>query len=231
MNRRLIEAVRAELASRADPEKAPGMQAYMKSELPFHGVQAAGQREVFKAAFAAHPLDGFDEWRATVLALWHEAHFREERYAAIGLSGDRRYRAFQTPESLPLYEQLIVTGAWWDFVDAIAVHRVGPILRARPEAVRPTVLGWSRDADPWLRRTSIICQIGSKMRTDSDLLFACIEPSLGERDFFLRKAIGWALRQYAKSDPAAVTRYVEARHDELSPLSRREALRRLVRGS
>jgi 3-methyladenine DNA glycosylase AlkD len=225
MNRRLIEAVRAELTRRADAGKAPGMQAYMKSELPFYGVQAAGQREAFKAAFAAHPLDGFDEWRATVLALWHEARFREERYAAIGLTGDRRYRAHQTPEALALYEHLIATGAWWDFVDAIAVQRVGPILRAHRAQARPIVLGWSREEDPWLRRTSIICQIGSKARTDTDLLHACIEPSLGDRDFFVRKAIGWALREHSKTDPESVVTFVAAHEQDLSPLSKREALK------
>jgi 3-methyladenine DNA glycosylase AlkD len=230
-NRHLIEAMRAELARRADPEKAPGMQAYMKSELPFYGVQAAGQREAAREVFAAHPLDGFDEWHATVLALWDEARFREERYAAIDLTGDRRYRTFQTPAALPLYEQLIVTGAWWDFVDELATRRVGPIVRAHAGQVRPTVLAWSGHEDPWLRRTSIICQIGSKADTDTDLLYACIEPSFGDRFFFTRKAIGWALREHSKTDGDAVVRYVREHENELSPLSKREALKWLLLSS
>jgi len=120
-----------------------------------------------------------------------------------------------------------VTGAWWDFVDELATRRVGPILRSHAQEVGPIVLAWSRHDDLWLRRTSIICQIGSKGRTDRELLYACIEPSLGERDFFLRKAIGWALREHAKTDPGAVARYVDARAEDLSPLSRREALKHL----
>jgi 3-methyladenine DNA glycosylase AlkD len=93
--------------------------------------------------------------------------------------------------------------------------------------MRPIVLGWSRHDDHWLRRTSIICQVGSKGLTDQDLLFACIEPSLHERDFFLRKGIGWALREYSKTSPAAVRAYVAEHADRLSALSRREALRLL----
>jgi len=87
------------------------------------------------------------------------------------------------------------------------------------------MLRWSRDPDRWLRRTSIICQLGAKKSTDLDLLYACIEANLDDPDFFLRKAIGWALRQYAWTDPDEVRRYVAARTDRLSPLSRREALR------
>ena len=207
------------------------MRAYMKSALPFYGVQKPARRAAFTEVFAAHPLAGFEEWRATVLALWDEARFREERYGAIALTGDRRNAAHQTPDALPLYERLIVTGAWWDFVDELATRRVGPILRAYFDEVRPVVLTWSRSDDRWLRRTSIICQIGSKHETDFELLHACIEPSLGERDFFLRKAIGWALREHAKTDPGGVARYVDARRAELSPLSRREALRRLISSS
>jgi 3-methyladenine DNA glycosylase AlkD len=169
-DRQLIEAVRSELSRRAKPDKADPMRAYMKSELPFYGVQKPARQAAFEEVFAAHPLAGFEEWRATVFALWDEARFREERYGAIALTGDRHYAAYQTPEALPLYERLIVTGAWWDFVDELATRRVGPILRSHAHEVRPIVLAWSRHDDLWLRRTSIICQIGSKGRTDRELL-------------------------------------------------------------
>jgi len=198
--------------------------------MPFRGVRALRQREVFRRAFAAHPLASLDEWRATVLALWREARFREERYAAVALTGDRRYRAYQTLDALPLYEDLIVTGAWWDLVDALAIHRVGDLLRRDPEPMIRTLLAWSRDADPWKRRTAILAQNASKAQTDEDLLFACIGPNLGDPDFFIRKAIGWALREYAKVRPDAVARYVHAHVGELSPLSRREALKHLGEG-
>ena len=81
-----------------------------------------------------------------------------------------------------------MTGAWWDYVDSLASHRVGGLLRDHPAAIRPKMLAWSRDRDMWKRRTSIICQLRFKENTDLELLQACIEPSLDSKQFFLRKA-------------------------------------------
>jgi 3-methyladenine DNA glycosylase AlkD len=127
-------------------------------------------------------------------------------------------------DKLPMYEEMIVTGAWWDFVDAIAGQRFWAILGNDREAMRRAMLGWATDANMWKRRSAILCQLRAKGETDLDFLYACIAPSIGSTEFFLRKAIGWALRQYAWTDPEAVIRYVEA-HPELSGLSKREALK------
>jgi 3-methyladenine DNA glycosylase AlkD len=128
---------------------------------------------------------------------------------------------------MKMYEELIVTGAWWDYVDGIASHRVGQILKNYPAPMRRKMLAWSKSADLWKRRTSILCQLGFKTETDLELLYACIEPSLGSREFFLQKAIGWALRQYAWIDHAEVQKYVRLNHARLSALSRREALKNI----
>jgi 3-methyladenine DNA glycosylase AlkD len=226
-NAELIAAVREELAQVADPAKAPAMQAYMKSAMPYLGVPAPQLRRVCRAVFAAHPLASFEEWRETALALWREAHYREERYAAIGLTGDRRYRAYQRLDALPIYEEMIVTGMWWDYVDDLATHRIGSLLALYPEPMRATMLSWSRDANLWKRRTAILCQLSFKAATDEELLFACIAPNLLDKDFFIRKAIGWALREYSKTRPDTVRRYVREHDTELSPLSRREALKHI----
>ncbi|HEV8194554.1 MAG TPA: DNA alkylation repair protein [Ktedonobacterales bacterium] len=226
-NTALIGAVREGLAQLANPEKAVAMQAYMRSVMPYLGVQMPQQRQLYRQVFATHPLATFDEWQATVLALWREARYREERYAAIALTGDRRYRQFLYVEALPLYEELIVTGAWWDLVDELATHRIGDLLRHYPEPMRATMLAWSRDADLWKRRTAILCQATFKAATDEQLLFACIEPNLSDKDFFIRKAIGWALREYARVRPDSVRRYVREHEAALSGLSRREAMKHL----
>jgi 3-methyladenine DNA glycosylase AlkD len=173
------------------------------------------------------PLPDRATWAATVRALWDGATHREEWYAALAVVRDRRYAAYRGPEVLPLYRHLIVSGAWWDVVDDIASHPVGPLLLGHPAQVRPEVLAWARADDRWLRRTAVICQLGAKQRTDLDLLTAAIEANLDDADFFLRKAIGWALRQYAWTDPSWVQAFVAAHEDRLSPLSRREALKNL----
>jgi 3-methyladenine DNA glycosylase AlkD len=205
------------------------MQAYMKSAMPYLGVTSVPMREAVRAAIATHPVSTFDEWRDTVLALWHEAAFREERYAALEIVGATRHKAFRTLDALPLYRELIVDGAWWDLVDGLAAHEIGELLRRHPVEMRQILLEWAHGEDPWLRRTSIICQVGFKRTTDRDLLYACIEPSLAERGFFLRKAIGWALREYAKAEPEAVRKYVEANESRLSGLSKREAQKHVGR--
>jgi 3-methyladenine DNA glycosylase AlkD len=223
----LLRRVRAELAKVADPKRAPMMQAYMKSAMPYHGVSAVPLRAACRALFADVELADREAWQAAVLDLWRNAAFREERYVAIALSGHKRARAFQTPAAMPMYEEMIVSGAWWDFVDGLASDRVGGILASHPSKMKRTMLTWSKSSDMWKRRTAIISQLRFKEGTDLELLYACIEPSLGSKEFFLRKAIGWALRQLAWTMPDEVARYVRAHEAELSGLSKREALKNI----
>ena len=222
---KLLLSLRAALRQVADPERAPQMQRYTKSAMPYHGVASSSARAVFRRVLGAAPLPDAATWRKQVLGLWRGASHREERYGALWLAGDRRARPFQDLEALPMYEEMIVTGAWWDYVDDIASHRLGELLRRHPAPMRKAMLAWSRDDDLWKRRSSILCQLTFKADTDLDLLYRCIEPSLASKEFFLRKAIGWALRQYAWTDPDQVVRYVRAHEDRLSGLSRREALK------
>ena len=121
--------------------------------------------------------------------------------------------------ALPVYEELIVTGAWWDYVDAVATGPLGALL---PD-VADTLRAWSVDEVMWKRRSAIIAQVKRRADTDFALLAECIEPNRGDREFFIRKAIGWALRSYAWVNPAAVVAYCDSH--ELSGLSRREALK------
>jgi 3-methyladenine DNA glycosylase AlkD len=226
----LLPALRRELHRLGDPEAARDARRYMKSAMPFHGVSAVPFRAACRRVFAGCDLSSAGRWRREVLGLWRGARFREERHAAVELSGDRRARGYQTLAALPIYEEMIVSGAWWDFVDPIAKHRLGPLLRKCPGAMRRRMLAWSRSADMWKRRSAILCQLGFGRDTDLELLYACIEPSLSSPEFFLRKAIGWALRQYAWVDPGEVVRYVRAHEKALAGLSRREALKN-VRGA
>ena len=221
----LVRAVRKALRNVADPSKAPIMQAYMKSEMPYLGVQTTPQRKVYKAVFAAFPMESFEAWREAILELWRDARYREERYAAIELARYKRYREFRTMDALPVYEEIIVTGAWWDYVDSVAAHLLGELLRANPSKMRRILHGWAKSDNIWKRRSAILAQLGFKADTDLELLYDCIRPSLGRPEFFLRKAIGWALRQHAKTDPGEVVRFVSANEKQLSKLSKREALK------
>lgn len=223
----LPQTVRARLKEIGDPERATGAQAYMKSAMPFLGVSAVPLRKACREVFKGLSWDESKDWQADVLAIWREAQSREERYAAIELTGVKAARGFQDLSALPMYEEMIVTGAWWDYVDVIASHRLWAILQREGEAMKRAMLAWSTDPDMWKRRSAILCQIMAKDSTDLDLLYACIEPSLGSQEFFLRKAIGWALRSLAWTDPGAVHRYVRDHESRLSGLSKREALKNI----
>ncbi|HJK91949.1 MAG TPA: DNA alkylation repair protein [Polyangiaceae bacterium LLY-WYZ-15_(1-7)] len=238
-DRALIDALRAALSAEACPENAEPMQRYVRSELPCWGVKTPLRRKRVKEVVDAHPLEGFAAWRDTIRTLWDEATHREERYAAIQLARARPYRRHIGPGALPLFEHLVVTGAWWDLVDEIASHLVGGALEADPEALAPELRRWARDPNVWKRRTAILAQLRRKEETDTALLEACLAPNLepaptevrgcgaGRDAFWLRKATGWALRQYARTDPDWVRAYLEEHADALSPLATREASKHL----
>lgn len=223
----LLRAVRAALAELADSERAAQQQRYMKSAMPYHGVAMGDVRAIGARLCAQVDISGFEDWRREVLGLWSGARFREERYVAIQLCGERRAKAHQTLRALPLYEQLIVEGAWWDLVDELAIHRLGALLQREPAPMRRELVAWSRCDNLWKRRSAIVSQVRAKARTDFELLAACIEPALESNEFFLRKAIGWALRSYADVDAPTVRAYVERHAERLSGLSKREALRKI----
>ena len=221
-------SVIAALREAADPVRAPQQQAYMKSELPYFGVGVPQCRRIAAAVFRAHPLPDAPAWEAAILDLWRKAAHREERYAAVQLLLFGRYARWLEPARVPMIEELVVTGAWWDYVDAIAGRGMGALLAAHPGPLKPLLREWARDDDIWKRRTAILAQLRARRATDTTLLADVIRPSIGEREFFLRKGIGWALREYSKTDPGWVMAFVQS-HTGLSDLSRREALKHLKR--
>jgi 3-methyladenine DNA glycosylase AlkD len=211
----------------AEARRAPEVQRYLKSAMPCLGVTTPRRNAVYKAVFPGAPFRNEPEWRSLCLRLFRGATYRDEWWAAVALTGDRRAREWQSTDALPMYEEMIVTGAWWDVVDDIATHRLATLLRRHPKPLRRAMLAWSRSENLWKRRSAILCQIPLKRETDLRLLYACLEPSLSSKEFFLRKAIGWALRQYAWTDPNEVVRYVTENRPRLSGLSIREALKNL----
>lgn len=215
--------VREALAAAANPEKAEGMQAYMKTDMPFYGVQKPGRAPIVRTILRGYVPQTRDEYEELVLAFWQLPH-REEKYIALAVATG--VEPFIVPESMPLYHRLILEGAWWDLVDEVATHLIRELVRNFPEKTWPTVDGWVEDESMWLRRTAIICQVGLKASTDADRLFDFCRRRAFEKEFFIRKAIGWALREYAKTDPDAVANFV-MEHRDLSGLSYREATKHI----
>ena len=211
--------VSVRLAQAADPAKAPAMQAYMKTDMPFYGVQTAGRTGIFRDLVREYRPDTADSYRELVLALWNLDH-REEKYIALGVA--RHFNAHIVPDQIDLYHRLIVEGAWWDLVDGVATHLIRDLVVGYPAESWPVVDRWIDNDDMWLRRSALICQVGAKDHTNPDRLFAFCAARAYEEEFFIRKAIGWALREYARTDPAAVAAFINAHLEELSGLSYRE---------
>ncbi|MCP3423965.1 DNA alkylation repair protein [Nocardioides pinisoli] len=225
-------AVRAALAEVGDPARAAQQQAYMKSELPYVGLGAPALKALLRPLLVEHRFVDRAQWEAAALELWEDAEHREEWYAAIALLRHRAYRSWLDPDLLPLLETLVRTGAWWDVVDEIASHPVGQVLLDHRVPTTPVMDAWSIDQDSlWVRRTAMLSQLRHGEHTDTDLLervlVANLDDTVHGRDFFVRKALGWALRQHARTDPAWVRTFVATYDDRLSGLSRREALKHL----
>jgi 3-methyladenine DNA glycosylase AlkD len=228
-DRVLVRALRREVRRLADPAKAEPMRAYMKSSMPFLGVQTPERRRLAREALRERPLAEFAAWRDTVLAVWRGARYREERYLAIDLVAHPKHADHCTLRAVPVLEEMIVEGAWWDFVDPLAVGPLGEVHRRNRAGATRRLRAWARSRNVWKRRAAILCQLKHGATTDDALLHEAIEASLDEEDFFLRKGIGWALRERAKTDPEGVLRYVRRQRARLSPLSKREALKGLLR--
>jgi 3-methyladenine DNA glycosylase AlkD len=223
----LVDSLRSALAEAGDPAVAPDQQAYMKSEMPYHGITSPRLKAVLRPFVRAYtPVDRATH-EATVLELWDGATHREERYAAVAFARHRLARAWLDPDALTLHRHLVVTGAWWDHVDEIASHLVGDVLAGHRPVTTPVIRAWAVDDDLWVRRSAVISQLLHRADTDTDLLRFAIDSNLDDTTFWLRKAIGWSLREYAKTDPDWVRTEVDRLGPRLSGLSRREALKHL----
>ena len=227
-SRTLIRAVHDELWLVREPARAAGQQRYMKSSMPFMGVRVPLMRETARAVFDRYPPAGASDWRAAVLALWREARYREQRYAAVELAVHRPFSCWLNTKSVEILDELIVTGAWWDYVDRLAPAGLGHVLSAEPKPMGAMMRNWARDENIWRRRAALLCQLGFKEDTDLALLYDCIGACAGHREFFVQKAMGWALRDYARTAPGEVRRYVAANRSRLSRLTYREALKNLA---
>ena len=228
MNTKMQNELRNFLRQHADPIKAKEQQRYMKSTMPYAGLTAGDLRKGVREIFKAMPLSDKASWLSTVEVIWDQAELREERYAAIELLAFNKYqKTWLGPDCLQLLRHMIITGAWWDYVDNLASNHVGVLLARYPKEIKPELEKWIPDPDLWVRRTSILAQLKFKDTTDTDFLHRAIQGSINDNDFFARKAIGWALRQYARSDADWVRSYVDKYQDQLSNLSKREALKHL----
>ena len=216
------------LQARRQPDRAPAMAAYMRNQFGFLGVAAPGQRDAYREATAGLPRT-LPEGLVVAVAddLWSRPE-REHKYLACGLVNRHAASAAATADLLPALERLLSAEPWWDTVDSLSTRAVGSVVRRHPE-LRRDMDRWLGGDDMWLARSAILHMNRWKADTDREWLFAACLRRASDRDFFIRKAIGWALREQTKVDAPAVQAFVAEHADRLSGLSRREALMWLER--
>ncbi|EFR93060.1 DNA alkylation repair protein [Listeria innocua] len=196
------------------------MEAYMKNQFPFLGIRATERKKLVADFLKENGMP--DDLLSLVVELFAEEE-REFQYAAIDLLS--RYGKKQASEAIEIYEQLVTTKSWWDTVDGLAGTVVSNHFKLYPDLIPIYNEAWINGDNIWLARTAILFQLKYKEETNAELLFANCEKWLGSKEFFIQKAIGWALRQYAKVDSEAVRVFVNSH--TLAPLSRREALKHI----
>ena len=209
----------------ADKTRASDMMRYMKNISPFLGIPRPIRDDIQKSWIAHMKTCDWKVQQKTAIDFWN-TDTREHQYAAMDMLV--KCKAWNHADSITLFEQLILQKSWWDTVDLIAAKLVGPYYLKFPDKRNALIQRWMDSGNMWLQRTCLIFQLGYKEKTDFDLLRACIIPLLDSREFFIQKAIGWALRQYARSAPSKVLEF--ANSYPLKPLSRREALKHFEQG-
>ena len=217
-----VAAIKELFEKNADAAQAAPMKKYMRDQFEYLGIKTPKSTALQKEFYAEYGLPVITELDAILRDLWALPQ-REFQYVGLGLLD-------KTEKKLPAkfiktMEYLIVTKPWWDTVDAIASHTVGTHFGRFPDTREQYLTKWRNSKNFWLRRTAILFQLNYKKETDFELLCDIICENLDSSEFFINKAIGWALRQYARVDPKAVSKFVKS--TPLHPLSRREAMKHL----
>jgi len=221
----LADALGGEFASYADPVRAAGARAYMRDQFPFYGIPAPQQRSIARTVTQGLDPPTQSELVGVAQLCWDRDERAWQYFACWYL---RRHVPGRPPSLLASVGSLITTKSWWDTVDSLAAHAVGTLVAEHAE-LASSMDAWIGSENLWLARTALIHQLAYKTSTDADRLFRYCLLRASDRDFFIRKAIGWALREYSKTDARAVRQFVVDHADALAPLSRREALKWLSR--
>jgi 3-methyladenine DNA glycosylase AlkD len=220
MNPDYIKSLEDLFTKNANPDFAPSMKKYMKDKFEFFGIQTKPRHELTEPFMNKGALPPIDKLRGLVKTLWAKPQ-REFQYFGVELV--EKYIKQLNKSNLPLIEFMITNKSWWDTVDGIATRVAGGLFKNHPELTIPVTEKWMASENLWLQRTAILFQLKYKSSTDTDLLFKYINMMEGSKEFFINKAIGWALREYSKTNPDLVINFVG--RNNLAPLSKREALK------
>lgn len=224
MNAQIEELVLA-MEGAANPERAVSMKAYMKGQYSYLGLSSPARKELQKSFFPAWKKDRSIPPMDIAKALWNQ---KEREYCYVAMDWMKSNSIWKQANSIVQIEAWILDDSWWDTVDFLASTCVGGYFLKFPEEKNPWIEKWNNSPNFWLNRTALIFQLKYKEKVDTDLLFTLIDTHKDQKEFFIRKAIGWALRELSKTQPELVRDYLN--RTELSGLSIREASKHLLKG-
>ena len=215
-----VQAVQTALTPLANAENAIFMKSYMRDQFPFYGIQSGPRRAAMKALFTKSQRPPMSELSEIIDQLWALPE-REFQMVAVDLLITFKT---QLPASMLLdLERWVTTKSWWDTVDMLATHIAGSFYLRYPTESAQYINRWHRSGNLWLRRTALLYQLKYKADTDTDQLFSLIRDNQFDKEFFIQKAIGWALREYSKSDATAVIAFINT--ENIQGLAQREGLK------
>ncbi|MDX8431745.1 MAG: DNA alkylation repair protein [Candidatus Algichlamydia australiensis] len=220
----MISYLKNEFLENAAEEERSGMEAYLKNHFPFYGIKKPLRAILMKETCRKFPIKTQTDLFKIIKTLWGEKK-RELHYAAIDIA-DHNHKLFDQ-NALGIFEELLRKNSWWDTVDRISSTHIGPLSLKFPK-LNCEIDRWILDKNMWIRRSAIIYQLKHKEKTDEQRLFSHCKSCMHEQEFFIRKAIGWALRQYSKTNPESVKKFIHKFREKLSPLSLKEASKYLV---
>ena len=221
----LTKYILDELKKNGDATKAPQMQAYMKTNQPFYGVQSKLRKQIFRDAIRKYPITTRDEWEKVILELWNGTH-REAMYQALEVA--ERYKKYHDKDAWKICEKMLRTATNWDTVDGLSSNLIG-VLVDKYRHFETNIWEWTDDENYWVRRAALLVHLKHKEKTNIKLLSQTILKLAHEKEFFIRKAIGWVLRQYSYTDADWVKQFISENKDKLSGLSKREGLKAINR--
>jgi 3-methyladenine DNA glycosylase AlkD len=212
--------LRQKFTENINPQNALQMKAYMRNQYDFFGIKAPEQLQIRQEFLKAEGLPEIAHLPKLVRELWEQP---EREFQHFGLALTEKYSKKTDAGFIETLEWMIVTKSWWDTVDFIAANLVGVHFKRFPELIPAYTEKWMNSGNFWLQRSALLFQLKYKKQTDLRLLFGFIERLSDSREFFIRKAIGWTLREYSKTDPDIIIQFVNSH--QLQPLSQKEALK------
>ncbi len=217
-----LNKLREKLSAAGNPETALGQQIYMKSTMPYWGVKSPELKRICSSIFKNHPPENNEEYIGAILHIFHNAEKREEWYAAVNYA--LRFNKYISEVNIDVFLELVCISQWWDIVDSVSQNLIG-ISLINSTQLKKYLRMWINDDNMWVRRTALLAQLKYRENTNFDLLSELILTVCDEKEFFIRKAIGWALRQYSYTEPERVESFIRENENKLSNLSIREGMK------